>query len=134
MGNALQRTMKIWERTLPACLFGRPETALSAYVQGVHRDSPKSLPNRLNQEDKGMEQEERPNNQAPEVEGEETPGVMLLGFVAGLGLAFLGLFFVLTGIGALIGVGLIILGGLLSAFSGLWGELREWLARRRKRA
>lgn len=81
-----------------------------------------------------MEQEERPNNQAPEVEGEETPGVMLLGFVAGLGLAFLGLFFVLTGIGALIGVGLIILGGLLSAFSGLWGELREWLARRRKRA
>jgi apolipoprotein N-acyltransferase len=81
-----------------------------------------------------MEEEERKNNQAPEAEPEEASGVMLLGFVVGLGLAFLGLFFVLTGIGALIGVGMIILGGLLSAFSGLFGELREWLSWRRKKS
>lgn len=81
-----------------------------------------------------METEERENNQAPDTGPEEASGAMLLGFIVGLGLAFLGLLFVLTGIGALIGVGMIILGGLLSAFSGLFGELREWLTWRRKKS
>ncbi|RMG55544.1 MAG: hypothetical protein D6723_02495 [Acidobacteria bacterium] len=78
-----------------------------------------------------MENTEREENNLTEAEQQKSLGVMLFGFFAGIGLAFIGLMLVFTGLGALIGVGLIILGALVSIFSAIVGELEEWYLRRK---
>jgi|GEM_PF-875461 membrane-bound ClpP family serine protease len=76
----------------------------------------------------------------PEPEEEQTPeaarekgfGIELLFFIIGAGFVFFGLLFILTGIGALIGIGMVVLGGLIGLFGSAVGVILEWRASRKR--
>jgi hypothetical protein len=70
--------------------------------------------------------------QTPETERDEGFGLELLFFIIGAGFVFFGLLFILTGIGALIGIGMIVLGGLIGLFGSAIGVILEWRTSRRK--
>jgi len=60
-------------------------------------------------------------------------GLELLFFIIGAGLVFFGLLFILTGIGALIGIGLVVLGGLIGLFGSAVGVILEWRESRKSK-
>jgi len=74
----------------------------------------------------------------PEPEEEKTPetergfDIELLFFIIGAGFVFFGLLFILTGIGALVGIGMVVLGGLLGLFGSAIGVILEWRASRKR--
>jgi len=71
----------------------------------------------------------------PEPEEEKAPErgfeIELLFFIIGAGFVFFGLLFILTGIGALIGIGLVVFGGLIGLFGSAIGVILEWRASRK---
>ncbi len=74
----------------------------------------------------------------PEPEEEKAPqtergfDIELLFFIIGAGFVFFGLLFILTGIGALIGIGMVVFGGLIGLFGSAIGVILEWRASRKR--
>ncbi|MCS6816126.1 MAG: hypothetical protein N0A16_08635 [Blastocatellia bacterium] len=67
-----------------------------------------------------------------ELEKERGFEIELLFFIVGAGFVFFGLLFILTGIGALIGIGMVVLGGLIGLFGSAIGVVLEWRTSRKR--
>lgn len=81
-----------------------------------------------------MNEHEEESNQEQDAERERALGSELLFFTIGLGVVLFGLLFVLTGIGGLVGIGMIFLGGFLCLLGAAIGVVVEWRTSRHKKS